>query len=152
MNFTRSKLRVLVDMDGVLADFMKGCKTLGVEPDEAELLPGFYESLPIIEGASQAIVALCESEYDLHICSTAPWNNPSAWMEKRVWIEKHFGERFKKKLILTHRKDLVDADVLIDDRRGSSTINFKGHWIWFGQNGMTWPQVVEELSKLKKLK
>ena len=44
---------------------------------------------------------------------------------------------------MTHHKNLVRADILIDDREGPSTLNFQGEWIWFNRNGMDWKKVVE---------
>jgi 5'(3')-deoxyribonucleotidase len=35
--------------------------------------------------------------------------------DKRFWIEDHFGNLFHKKMFVTHRKDLLMGDYLIDD-------------------------------------
>ncbi len=50
---------------------------------------------------------------------------------KRIWIEKHFGLKAKKRLILTHRKDLNIGDYLIDDRLRNGASEFKGEHIHF---------------------
>lgn len=55
-------------------------------------------------------------------------------MHKRLWIEKHFGEIFYKKVIITHRKDLLIGDYLIDDRIANGAGNFKGAHLHFGWN------------------
>ena len=55
-------------------------------------------------------------KYQVYIASTAPWNNIDSLSHKRIWIERYFGEKLKKRLILTHRKDFLIGDYLIDDR------------------------------------
>ena len=60
-------------------------------------------------------------------------HRPDMWGAKREWIAEHF-PWLKRKLILTHRKDLLIGDILIDDSRWRGQPDFKGHWIWFGHN------------------
>ena len=55
-----------------------------------------------------------------------------AIQKKILWIEKYFGNSFRKKLILTHRKDLNIGDYLIDDRTSHGAGNFSGKHIHFG--------------------
>ncbi|NCG08090.1 MAG: 2-C-methyl-D-erythritol 4-phosphate cytidylyltransferase, partial [Verrucomicrobia bacterium] len=54
--------------------------------------------------------------FDSYILSTAPWGNPTAWSDKLEWVKKHLGEVAKKRLILSHNKQLNKGDYLIDDR------------------------------------
>ena len=61
-----------------------------------------------------------------------PWNNPSAWSDKLNWVKRHLGDKFKKRLILSHHKDLVIGDFLIDDWDKHGTSDFQGKWIRFG--------------------
>ena len=50
------------------------------------------------------------------------------------------------KLIITHRKDLVEGDYLIDDRGKNGTSEFKGEWIEFGSERFPdWNTVVTYL-------
>ncbi len=49
-----------------------------------------------------------------------------------MWLEDKFGESVNRKLILTHRKDLVRGDILIDDRPNNGAEKFQGEWIQFG--------------------
>ena len=125
-------------MDGVLADLAKGAAdhALGEQdfykknPDE---IPGVFEHLPPIDGAIEAVNRLIDDDrYDVFILTTAPWDNPSAWMHKRTWIEKMFGERLNKKIIISHRKDLLIGDYLIDDRTARGAAEFRGEHIHFG--------------------
>ena len=58
----------------------------------------------------------------------------------------------KRKLILTHRKDLLIGDVLIDDSRWRGQPDFQGKWIWFGHNQRCrdWPSTLEYIYKYIK--
>ena len=71
-------------------------------------------------------------KYDIYIASTAPWNNIESLSHKRIWIEKYFGDKLRKRLILTHRKDLLIGDYLIDDRTANGAGEFQGKLIQFG--------------------
>lgn len=137
--------KILIDMDGVLADFLGKAEELGLSPDEAELMEGFFESLPLIKDAWWGVNELRELGHDLYICTTAPWDNPRAWMEKRIWIERRFGALFNRKLIMTHQKSMIAADILIDDRKSEQTKSFKGTWYWFRKDGADWKAVVNSI-------
>ena len=84
-----------------------------------------------MEGAVDAFKKLSVN-YDIYICSTAPWENPSAWSDKRIWVEKYLGAEARKRLTLTHHKNLVIGDYLIDDRKANGAGEFKGEHIHFG--------------------
>jgi 5'-nucleotidase len=56
------------------------------------------------------------NDFDIFIATTPPWSRPEVWGHKREWLEEHF-PWLEKKLILTHRKDLLIGDILIDDTR-----------------------------------
>ena len=83
-------------MDGVIADFKKGKEShplSGQTPyiGRPDRLPGLYEDLPPIEGAIEAVNVLLDLDhFDVYFLSTAPWDNPEAWMHKRLWIDQHF--------------------------------------------------------------
>ncbi len=63
---------------------------------------------------------------DVFILSTSPWKNQSAWSDKVMCVTKYFDDVFHKRMIITHRKDLVEGDYLIDDRGKNGTSEFKG--------------------------
>jgi 5'(3')-deoxyribonucleotidase len=137
-----------IDMDGVVADFdgkikelCPGLETSDEYPDyEARSLkvdslvsenPNmFYDLKPIFE--SIEFVKDLMRYYDVYFLSTPMWDIPESFSGKRVWLEKHFGEAAKKRLILTHRKDLAIGDFLVDDRLKNGSENFKGKMIHFG--------------------
>lgn len=136
-----SKKVLYIDMDGVLVDFAdaiemayqknpKFREKYNKNPDE---IPGIFENPKPIQGAIEAVVKIAESDrYDIFIATTATWKNPEAAMHKRLWIEKYFGKLFKKKMIITHRKDLLLGDYLIDDRLRNGAADFKGELLSFG--------------------
>jgi 5'-nucleotidase len=66
-------------------------------------------------------------------------------MEKRIWIERRFGDQFNRKLIVTHQKSMIAADILIDDRESEQTKSFKGTWYWFGKDGADWKAVLNSI-------
>ena len=142
-------------MDGVLADFESGLKrideaTLKEYEDHYDQIPGLFSLMSPIEGAVNAVKVLSK-HYDVFILSTAPWKNPSAWSDKRTWITKYFHGIFYKKIILTHRKDLINGDYLIDDRPNNGASEFCGEWIKFGSEDFPdWDTVISYLSKKDK--
>lgn len=144
--------KLFFDMDGVLADFESGLAK--VNDDVMQVYEGHYDEIPglfslmsPIEGSIDAVNTLAQ-HYDVFILSTAPWKNPSAWSDKRVWVEKYFKDVFHKRMIITHRKDLVMGDYLIDDRGKNGTSEFSGEWIQFGSEQFPdWESVVKHLSE-----
>ena len=142
-----NKLRIFVDMDGVIADFQAEVerykKEHGLEKLHRPELKIDYDKIPVYPGARKAITKLIEDGHDIFIATTPPWDRPDAWAHKRDWIMEHFPE-LKKKMFLTHRKDLLDGDVLIDDTRWRGQPDFKGTWIWFGTDSRykTWDDVL----------
>ena len=86
-----------------------------------------------MKGAIESFKLLSE-KFDTHILSTAPWNNPSAWMDKLLWVKKHLGLKAHKRLILTHNKHLNHGDFLVDDRTRNGADRFKGELLLFGSS------------------
>ena len=143
-----------IDMDNVLVNFKSGiaCLTEDVKleyEDRPDDVPGIFALMAPMDGAIAAFNRLSEV-FDVYILSTAPWKNPSAWSDKLLWVQKHLGEVAKKKLILTHHKNLNDGDYLIDDRTKNGADKFKGEHILFGSEQFPGWQAVEKylLSKL----
>lgn len=87
-----------------------------------------------MEPASGAIeaVQLLARHFDVYILSTSPWNNPTAASDKIEWVKKYFNNIFHKRVILTHHKELLIGDYLVDDRGKNGASEFKGEWIHLG--------------------
>lgn len=130
------KKRLFFDMDNVLVDFESGINKLDEATKKAyegrlDEVPSIFSLMEPMPGAIEAVHKLAEV-YDVFILSTAPWKNPSAWSDKVEWVTKYLDDVFHKRMIITHRKDLVEGDYLIDDRGKNGTSEFKGEWIQFG--------------------
>ena len=128
--------RIYVDMDGVISDFEKASKEFQRIHGKTNRPDKYvdYRNLEVVPGAKEAIMRLA-NEFDVFIATTPPWARPEVWGQKREWIEEHF-PYLKRKLILTHRKDLLIGDILIDDTRYRGQPDFQGEWYWFNKN---WP-------------
>ena len=74
---------------------------------------------------------LLAKNFDTYILSTSPWDNPSAWHDKVVWVKKYLGIVAHKRLILSHNKHLNYGDFLIDDRLKNGADKFQGELIQF---------------------
>ena len=131
-----NKKRIYFDMDGVLVDFESGVAKLDEATKEQykgklDEVPGIFSLMEPIAGAAE-VVRLLARNYDVFILTTSPWNNPTAASDKVQWVKKYLDDVFHKRLIITHRQDLLEGDYLIDDRGKNGASEFKGEWIKFG--------------------
>ena len=157
---SENKKVLLIDMDGVLVDFLGNVESYFQRnpnererfKDEPDMIPGIFRNPKPIKGSIEAVKKLMK-KYEVVICTTAPWGNPQSAADKRFWIEEYFGEDLKKQMIVTHRKDLIYGDYLIDDRLANGASEFKGELIPFGwsyereewNEYQTWDSVLEKL-------
>jgi 5'-nucleotidase len=136
LNIKNMKKKILIDMDGVIVDLVSEFKKwfdtyphlqerYKTHPDH---IHGIFRDPKPVEGSVDAIKKLSE-KYDLFVATAAPWGNPDAATDKRYWLEKYFGNLFHKRMIITHRKDMIDADYLIDDSKHNGAGQFKGELI-----------------------
>jgi 5'-nucleotidase len=136
---------VLVDMDGVVADFETGFylawsqletgfpaipvadRMLPRVRDQypshlAKLVkeicqaPGFYSNLPAIPGAIAGVLSMLEQGHQVAFCTSPLTAYRNCVLEKFEWIEQHFGAGFTDRIVMTKDKTLVTGDVLIDDQ------------------------------------
>ena len=140
-----------IDLDGVMVDLESHAvhrhgpdainhigKLTSVDRD-------LFKDPPAIPGAIEAVKRLSEY-FDIYFLSTAPWSNVNAWSDKRRWVQKNLGKFAHKRLILSHRKDLMIGDYLIDDRTANGAGEFRGQHIQFGQAPYnTWNEVATYL-------
>lgn len=139
-----------VDLDNVLVDFRSALSSI----DQATLteydgrydeVPGIFSLMHPMPGAVDAFSTLAKA-FDTYVLSTSPWNNPSAWSDKLLWVKEHLGQPAHKRLILTHHKNLNRGDFLIDDRIKNGVEAFEGEHIQFGTARFPdWPTVTRYL-------
>ena len=142
-----------LDMDGVLVDFNSGLEKIDertrIEYEGAlDTVPGLFSLMDPMPGALEAFEQLSEV-FEVHILSTAPWGNISAWSDKAKWVQDNLGEKARKRLTLTHSKHLAIGDFLVDDRPWKNGADrFSGELIPFGHEGFeNWNKVLEYLLK-----
>ena len=139
-----------IDMDNVLVDFSSGIACLSSDIIDAyqgrlDEVPGIFALMEPMPGAVAAFEQLA-GWFDTYILSTAPWENPSAWSDKLLWVKRHLGQPAYKRLILTHHKNLNFGHYLIDDRTKNGVERFGGEHIHFGTERFPdWLAVVEYL-------
>ncbi|WP_294976892.1 hypothetical protein [uncultured Leuconostoc sp.] len=118
------KPKLFLDMDNVLVDTLSILNAIDMTSEKVkkpDQIPGVFRDLPPMSGAIEAVQSLAEN-YELHILSTAPWQNASAWQDKLLWLAQYFGDDkqspFYKRVTLTHDKSLAHGvgGILIDDR------------------------------------
>ena len=122
-------------MDNVLVDFQSGIDSISDEEretykDNVDNVPGIFSKMQPLDGAIEGYKELTK-HFDVYILSTAPWNNPSAWSDKLLWVQEHLGDLAYKRLILSSNKNLNAGDYLIDDRTANGASDFKGEHIHF---------------------
>ncbi len=150
-NNNELKKTLYVDMDNVLVSFQSGIDCLDEKTkleyvDRLDEVPGIFALMKPMEGAIDSYTILA-SHFDTYILSTSPWENPSAWHDKVVWVKKYLGDVAYKRLILSHNKHLNAGDFLIDDRHNKNGADkFKGEFIHFGTERFPdWKSVVDYL-------
>jgi 5'(3')-deoxyribonucleotidase len=150
-----SKKIIYIDLDGVLVDLEGWIRSKYGDQYVAEVGLGnlidrdrhAFLLAPPIEGAVEAFQRLAgDPRFDVYLLSTAPWHNVEAWKAKRVWVEEHLGKLAKKRLILTHHKNLMRGDILIDDRDKNGAAEFEGEVIKFGTEPFEdWTKVLNHI-------
>lgn len=141
---TNNKLRVLLDCDGVLSDFIRGalrvvndildthyvptdvtafdfCASLGLSPQDAARVKRaigstqyFAASLDVFPDAVDGVRRLREIA-DVYIV-TSPWNSNWTWMsEREAWLARHF-DIHHANVVHTSAKHVCTGDFLVDDK------------------------------------
>lgn len=145
-----SRRTLYIDMDNVLVDFPSAFPHLSESDldyykDRLDEVPGIFSKMVPVPGAITAFNELC-GLFDTYLLSTAPWENPSAWSDKLLWVKEYLGQGAYKRLILSHHKHLNRGDFIIDDRTKNGVDRFDGQHIQFGSDRFPdWPTVVAYL-------
>ena len=152
MTKIKNKKILYIDMDNVLVDFRSAFKkipneTLTKFKGNEDQIDGLFGLMDPIPKAIESFNELSDL-FDTYILSKSPGSNESAWIDKLRWVKKYLGEKAKKRLILSHHKNLNTGDFLIDDRTANGAGEFQGFHIHFGQTDFpNWDSVVEFLRK-----
>ena len=134
---------VLVDMDGVLADFDKATQAhllenhpeILIKPrrhfyfredypdpnhqaviDELHSSQGFFESLPVMDGAEEAWEHIADLGYKPQVCTSPLRSNEWCAEEKLSWLQRNFGKTAARTAIISSDKANYDGIALIDDK------------------------------------
>ena len=129
--------RVILDVDGVVADFVPhllqaigyegGAETITdydlrkfltlaqQERMDQTLAQGeFWHTLPVIEGALEGIDEIREQRHEI-IWATSPWVACPNWEGiRREWLYRHF-DVDPSEIVFTFQKQLLTAEFFIDD-------------------------------------
>lgn len=153
-----------LDMDGVIVNFPETIET--VPPEWRQRcdawcretgkhhsdFPGIFRILEPMPNAIDSIEILSK-EFEIYILSSPPWDNPSAWSDKRNWVDMHLPQLGRKRLILSHRKDLNRGLILVDDRSRHGAFEFgqrQGQaWLHFDETAK-WPNFVDKILSKKE--
>lgn len=144
--------RILVDMDGVLADVYHrffelheeelgerlsvqqiiGLKEAEAFPNQLRWIntPGFFRTIPVMQGSQNGLKRLNEN-YELLIVSMAT-EFPASLTDKALWLNDHFSFISWKQMVFCGSKSIIEADIMIDDHL-KNLENFHGKTIIFTQ-------------------
>ncbi len=115
-----------IDMDNVLVDFPSAfpkldSRTLNDFKNDLDEVPGIFSLMKPMPFAIRSVEFL-SVHFDIYILSTAPWNNPSAWTDKLLWIKEFLPQVAYKRLILSHNKHLNVGDYRPNRQKGVSNL------------------------------
>ena len=146
------KRRILVDMDGVLADVYARFFDLHEEETgirisaddviglkEADAFPGqlkwvnsigFFRTVPVMEGSIEMLEKL-NKKYEVVVISMAT-EFPVSLTDKRLWLQDYYPFIRWTQMVFCGNKNLIIADIMIDDHL-KNLDNFRGETIMFSQ-------------------
>ena len=144
--------RILVDMDGVLADIyprffelykeetgltktmdqLTGLKEREAFPELYRWIetPGFFRTLPVMPD-SQRVLKLLNAKYEIIVISMAT-EFPVSLTDKQIWLNENFTFISWKQVVFCGDKSIIPADIMIDDHL-KNLDNFKGDTIMYTQ-------------------
>ena len=144
--------RILVDMDGVLADVYSrffelhenetgqkltlhniiGLKEAEAFPGQLRWVtsPGFFRDIPVMPGSKQVLKKL-NDHYEVIVVSMAT-EFPLSLTDKLLWLTDHYPFLGWHQVVLCGSKNLITADIMIDDHL-KNLDNFNGETIMFTQ-------------------
>jgi len=150
-------MRILIDMDGVIADFdrefLQRWRTRHPDkfyvpleertafyvkaqyPEElkslvAEIIwePGFFRDILPVAGAKEALLEMEAMGHEVFICTSPLSVYKNCVLEKFEWVDQVLGPEWVKRIVLTKDKTLVKADILIDDKPEITGVESTPSW------------------------
>ena len=138
-------MRILVDMDGVIADldgeflkrwqerhpdkpyvpfekrtsfYVKDSYPEELKPFVVEIFrePTFFRDMLPMDGAKAALFEMDRMGLEVFICTSPLSTYRNCVLEKYEWVENFLGVGWTNRIILTKDKTLVRGDYLIDDK------------------------------------
>lgn len=138
-------MRILIDLDGVIADIDKSFieawkhkypnapapdpgtrkefyigeefgEDSGKKAYEIFREKGFFRHTPMMPGCKTALSEMLKMGNEVYIVTSAGNNMPYAASEKYQWVDEHLGVDWVDRLVITRSKYVVSGDVLIDDK------------------------------------
>jgi 5'(3')-deoxyribonucleotidase len=116
--------------------------------------PGFFRSVPVMEGAKEAVSELMKS-FEVYVVSAA-MEFPQSLFEKYEWLQEHFPFIRWSNIIFCGDKSIIGTDYMIDDHvknldccRGKTFLFTAGHNAGIDRHTRVnnWKEVVELLKK-----
>lgn len=150
-------MRILVDMDGVIADFdqeflqrwrrrhpdklyipleerntfyLKDSYPEDLKPLVAEILleSSFFREMLPMKGAKEALEEMREKGWEVFICTSPLSTYKNCVSEKYEWVENYLGSSWVKQVILTKDKTIIKGDFLIDDKPLITGVEASPEW------------------------
>jgi len=75
---------------------------------------GFWRLFPVVKGALWEFKRLVDF-YETYIVTSPFWDSEFCLKEKAQWVEKNLPFFDIRNFIMTNKKHIIDADILIDD-------------------------------------
>ena len=144
--------RILVDMDGVLADVysrffelnelqtghrlsvsdVAGKLEAEAFPDQLKWVttPGFFRTVPVMAGSIEGLRKL-NTIFEVVVVSLAT-EFPQSLTDKQLWVHNHFPFIHWQQLVFCGNKNLLQADIMIDDHL-KNLDQFRGETLMFSQ-------------------
>lgn len=162
--------RILLDMDGVVADLTTPWLARYNRDYSDHLTPedlkawdvhqfvkpecgtkiydylnqrGTFADLVPLPGAVDCVALLLDAGHEVYFVTTPPTRSPWAVLEKSHWVEEFFPRVGAGNMVFTRHKHLVRGDFLIDDYE-KNLERFEGHAILFDQ---PWNRHVNTMEK-----